>query len=126
MKRRRLIAGFEIGTGALMILMWGFFFVAGMIPELQTKPVEIALHLIAEAATAVTLLVGGVGLWKGRPYGIKVSLVGLGMLAYTLLVSPGYYLSQGVWAAGLGFFVMLMLDLACLIALWNEKTLEQS
>lgn len=125
MKGRRLIAGFEIGVGAMMILMWAFFFLTGQIPELESKPVEIGLHLAAESATAIVLLFGGWALWKKQNEAVQVSLFGLGMLAYTLIVSPGYYLAQGVLVGGLMFFLLLALDLWCAAILLKEKMLER-
>ena len=125
MRGRRLIAGFEIGVGAMMILMWAFFFFAGQIPELETNPIEILLHLAAEGTTALILLFSGWALWTKKNHGIRMSLFGLGMLAYTLIVSPGYYLAQGVLAGGIMFFVLLAVTCLCAIFLIKAKTLEQ-
>lgn len=125
MKGRRLIAGFEIGVGAMMILMWAFFFFTGQIPELDNKPIEISLHLAAEGTTAAVLLFSGWALWKKEAQAIRMSLFGLGMLTYTLVVSPGYYLAQGVLAGGMMFFILLGLDLVCATILLKTKTLEQ-
>lgn len=125
MRRRRLIAGFEIGVGAMMILMWAFFFFAGQIPELDTNPIEILLHLAAEGTTALILLFSGWALWKKKSQGIQMSLFGLGMLAYTLIVSPGYYLAQGLLVGGIMFFVLLALTAFCAMSLIKAKTLEQ-
>lgn len=125
MKGRRLIAGFEIGVGAMMILMWAFFFFTGQIPELENKPIEISLHLAAEGMTAALLLFSGWALWKKETQAIRMSLFGLGMLTYTLVVSPGYYLGEGVLAGGMMFFFLLVLDLVCVMNLLKAKTLEQ-
>lgn len=119
MKGRRLIAGFAMTVGLLMLLMWGFFYFTDQIPELESKPIEIGLHIVAETATAFILIVGGRMLWNRHDKGKGVCLFGLGMLAYTLIVSPGYYVAQGVMIAGWAFFAILVLDLIFAMLLWK-------
>ena len=91
-----------------MIIMWSFFIVSGQVPELQTKPAEILLHIIAELLTALLLVVSGVLVLKRIEWGNLTLLVALGMLFYTMIVSPGYYIQNGTPA----FVVMFALFLA--------------
>lgn len=42
-----------------MIAMWTLFYVTGGIPEINTRPAEIGLHMIAETLTALLLIAGG-------------------------------------------------------------------
>src|SRR5512133_2081193 len=44
-------------VGFLMLAQWGFFLIAGQVPEMQTAPIALAFHLAAEAATALALIV---------------------------------------------------------------------
>ena len=60
MKANRFSALTAICIGALMAAMWIFFLAAGQVPELQTRPMEIVLHLVAEFTTGVLLVVAGI------------------------------------------------------------------
>ena len=54
-KRFPVIFAMAVGFG--MVAMWLFFIFSGNVPEFQTKPWEIGLHLAAEFATAILLVV---------------------------------------------------------------------
>ncbi len=41
-------AAYAILVGISMLGMWSMFYIAGSIPELETRPMEIALHLLGE------------------------------------------------------------------------------
>ena len=53
-------AWYGILVGLLMIAQWAFSILAGDVPEFQTAPWEIALHLAAEISTALMLIIGGI------------------------------------------------------------------
>lgn len=91
----RAAAIYAIVVGALMMAMWSFFLASGQVPELTERPAEIVLHLIAEFATAVVLVVGGIAVRAGAPLGRHIATLGFGMLLYTIIVSPGYYIERG-------------------------------
>ncbi len=95
MKIRNIVAIYSLFIGILMIGVWSMFILTGQVPEMATKPAEIMLHLLAEFTTAVLLIGGGIGLIKKIKIGYNLNLVALGMLLYTLIVSPGYYLQSG-------------------------------
>jgi len=75
---------FSIVVGLLMFGQWGFFLAAGAVPELQSEPLRIALHLAGELITAVCLIAGGLALLRGNSWGKPLSLVAGGMLAFAL------------------------------------------
>ena len=100
-----------IAIGILMVLMWAVSLRQGRVPELTTRPAEIRLHLTAEIATAVTLVVGGVATVVA-PGGPLLLLFGLGMLTYTTIVSPGYFLDRGQTAPVAMFAVILIVAIA--------------
>jgi len=87
---------FSIIVGVSMVLMWLMFYFTGSIPELDTEPARIAMHLAAEFATAIALIVGGWGLLKLKVWGEHVYLLATGALLYTMIQSPGYFM-QLVW-----------------------------
>ena len=108
----KFTAWFCLIVGAFIFISWVFFFVTGQVPELATEPYAIAAHLIAEAATAVVLIIAGVGLLGRRGWAAPVALVGLGMLVYTVINSSGYFAQQGDWPTVFVFALLLLLALA--------------
>lgn len=107
MNFRSVTASYSIIIGIMMIAMWSVFALTDQIPELDERPKEIAFHLAAEFLTAFTLLLGGIGLLLRRRWGFGVNMAALGMLAYTVVVSPGYYAQTGDYAF-VGMFAALM------------------
>jgi hypothetical protein len=102
MKMKRAASVFSIFMGLSMLGMWTMFYLSGSIPELVTKPMEISMHIVAELLTAVMLIVGGIGVLVDKKWGRKIYFVSMGMLLYTLIVSPGYYIQRG----NIGFVAM--------------------
>lgn len=107
--------------GALMLVQWSFFLVAGRVPEVRTEPVALGFHLAAEAATAVALIVAGILLLGSRALGITVGLVANGMLIYTAIVSPGYFAQLGQWPLVAMFAVVLALAIASIVQLQKAR-----
>lgn len=106
----RFVCWFFIVVAVLMVGQWSFFLAAGAVPELRTEPVRIGFHLAAEFATAACLLAGGIGLLRGKAWGRPVGLFAAGMLAYTCMVSPGYFAQSGQWLLVGMFAVLLVLN----------------
>jgi len=100
---------YAIVVGAGMIGQWTFSYVSGQIPELESEPIRIRFHLAAEFATAVALIVGGLGLLTRQSWGSWVYLLSMGMLLYTVIVSPGYFAQKGQWPFVVLFVVVLIL-----------------
>ena len=111
----RSIAYYCIAVGALMGIQWLFFLATGSVPELETEPLAIGLHLVAELATAVALILAGIGLLRRASRALPVTLLALGMLLYTVINSAGYFAEQGVWVMVGMFGVLLILTL---LAAW--------
>jgi hypothetical protein len=108
----RFSAWYGIVVGLLMFGQWGFFLVAGLVPELQTEPIRIAFHLVAEFASAAMLIAGGIGLLRNKTWARPISLFAAGMLAYTVIVSPGYFAQQGQFSLVAMFALLLVSDVA--------------
>ena len=108
MKGSKFASIYSVVVGALMIVMWSFFIISGQVPELQIKPAEILLHIVDELLTALLLVLSGVLVLRRIQWGNLTLLVALGMLFYTMIVSPGYYIQNGIPA----FVVMFALLLA--------------
>lgn len=103
----KLSAWYGIIVGFIMIAQWIFFLITGSVPELQTETWRIALHLAAEFTTALMLIVSGIASLKSVTWGKKILLVGLGMVIYSEIVSPGYFAQLGQWALVAMFAVLL-------------------
>lgn len=110
-----------IAVGALMIGQWAIALAAGRVPELQTRPIEIRLHLVAEFATGIVLIAGGLATVITLPVGPPLLLFGLGMLTYTAIVSPGYFWARGQRAPVVMFALIVVV--AILTATWLISSL---
>jgi len=103
------VAGiYAIAVGLGMFGLWTMLLVTGQVPELESEPWSITMHLAAEFLTAFTLLLSGYGLLRRRTWARSGYLFAVGMLFYTLVQSPGYYLDRGdttfvLMFAGLAF-----------------------
>ena len=106
---------YAIVVGAGMIGQWLVFLATGQVPELVTEPLRIRFHLAAEFATAAALIVGGLALLTGQPWGRWFYALAVGMLLYTAIVSPGYFAQKGQWAFVAMFAVILLLALVSLV-----------
>jgi hypothetical protein len=95
LKIGKLASIYSIIIGIAMLCMWTMFLLTGQVPELSTTPIQVSLHIVGEAATALALLVGGYGVWTNKKWGLQAYMLSMGMLLYTLIVSPGYYAQQG-------------------------------
>ncbi len=111
-KKMKFTAWYLILVGVLMLAQWGFFLAVGAVPESKTEPVALAFHLVAEFATAVGLCVSGIFLLRRKPRAKNLALFAAGMLAYTTIVSPGYFAQLKQWPLVIMFAILLSLDLA--------------
>jgi hypothetical protein len=98
---------FAIIVGVGMIGQWTFSLITKQVPEIQSEPIRISFHIAAEMATALGLIVAGVGLLATQVWGKVVFLIAIGMLFYTAIVSPGYFAQRGQWL-WLGIFLTLI------------------
>ena len=90
----RIVAVYSAGMGVLILALWGALWAAGAIPEMMTRPWEVAMHLTAEFTTAGLLIVSGAGLWFAAPWATRINVFASGMLIYSLIESPGRYLEE--------------------------------
>ena len=100
-------AWYGIVVGYLMIIQWIVSIVSGSVPEFQSEPWRIGFHLAAELVTAIMLIVGGIAVLRSAAWGRTILLIGLGMVIYSEIVSPGYFAQLGGWPMVGMFFVLL-------------------
>ncbi len=103
---------YSIIVGVAMIAVWSVLWGVGAIPEMATKPLEIAMHLTAEFTTAALLVVSGFGLLAGARWANRVNVFASGMLVYSLIQSPGYYLQRNATILVLAFAVCFLITVA--------------
>jgi hypothetical protein len=103
----KLSAWYGILVGMLMIVQWTFSIVSSGVPEFETAPWAIGFHLAAEISTALALLTGGITSLRSKSWGKPVLLLGLGMVIYSEIVSPGYYAELGNWLFVVMFAILL-------------------
>ncbi len=108
---------FSIIVGISMILMWLVFYLSGSIPELETEPARIIMHLAAEFATAIALVIGGWGLLKAKTWGKPIYLIATGALIYTMIQSPGYFIQTGEPGFVAMFAVLIIVTMVLLTRL---------
>jgi len=123
MKIGKIAAIYSIFVGIFMIGMWAAFLGTGQVPELNSKPIEITYHLIAEVLTAFALLIGGFGLLTNSKWDFQTYLVSMGMLLYTVIVSAGYFGQRENWVM-VGMFTTFTILTATIIGLNIYKTDE--
>ena len=118
---KRAAAIYAIVVGVLMFGQWAMFIATGNVPELQTEPIRIAFHLAGEFTIATLLVVGGFGLLTLRRWGYHVFLLALGMLLYTIIVSPGYFGQLGQWVFVLMFAVLVVLTVLFAVLAYRRE-----
>ena len=108
-------AMFAIIVGVGMIGQWTLSFTTKQITEIQSEPIRIWCHIAGEMATAISLIVGGLGLLTEKPWAPALFLVSIGMLFYTAIVSPGYFAQKGQWIWVLIFGALIALAIIAVI-----------
>lgn len=108
---KKISSIYAIVVGISMFAFWGMFYLTGQIVELSTKPIEISFHLVDEFLTAILLIIGGIGLLRGRSWAPKVHFFSLGMLLYSVVASNGYYSQRN----GLTMIIMFSVLAACTV-----------
>jgi hypothetical protein len=85
---------------------------------LATEPYRIWFHLAGEISTAALLIIAGIGLLTGQTWSTNTYLIALGMLAYSVIVSPGYFAQKGQWSMVALFGLIFILCVTSLIILF--------
>lgn len=115
MKNRKISGAFQVLVGTGMIGIWILNFLGGEIPELQSEPWSISMHILAEVVTAILLLISGLSiLLKGHKMS-ALYYIAFGALIYTLIASPGYFAQLSNWVAVALFLAMLVITILLLL-----------
>lgn len=106
---KTVVSVYSVTMGVAIFLFWSVAWIVGAIPDLLIKPWEMAMHLTAEFTTAVLLTVSGLGLWFGRSWALRLNIFASGMLVYSLIQTPGYYLQRNAMIFVLMFAVTFLI-----------------
>ncbi|MFX1324275.1 MAG: hypothetical protein ACFE8N_04915 [Promethearchaeota archaeon] len=98
--------------GVAMLCMWILLLGKREVPELNTKPTQIFFHLVAELLTAITLIIGGIGLFLNQTWGLALFFIAIGMTIYSTLNAAGFYGQLKDWPM---FIVLLVFTFVSLI-----------
>ena len=87
------IALFSLGSGVGIIAFWLATFVRGKLDEVAGGRGDIWFHVVAELVTGAILVAGAVAIVAdaGSRAAVLLSTLGLGLLVYSLIQSPGHY-----------------------------------
>lgn len=114
-----LVAVYCITIGVAMAVMWTAELRRGAWARGDRSHAELALHLVAEFATSGWLIGSAAALlWFGRSATPFVALA-LGMLLYTILVSPGYFIARRERGAAGMFAVLILLTAGVMTVLFT-------
>ena len=108
-------AVYALVVGIGMIGQWTVSIARRRVPELETERARILFHLAGEFITALALLASGSGLLLDATWALECYLVSLGMLFYTMIVSPGYFAQKRQWPMVGLFAVLTILGIASLV-----------
>ncbi len=117
----KLIAIYSIIVGVFMFVFWALLLITDQVAPSE-KPWAISFHLAGEWGTAFLLIMSGAGLWRGSRWARIISPLGLGMLLYSVIVSPGYYAQAGNLPMVAMFAVLIILTIAAIVGQFKLKS----
>ncbi len=121
MNIKQIAAIFSIFVGISMIGMWSMFLISDSIPELEDEPYRISMHILAEIATGVLLIISGSLLIRKNQLTRLLFPFSMGMLIYTLIQSPGYYIQRGELPFPVMFAIILVFSILILTKYYQEE-----
>jgi hypothetical protein len=120
MRLRRTAAIYSILVGLAIIATWIILLSTGQVPELETAPLPITFHIIAEFITAAILLAGGIGLILSRTWAFNIYLLSMGMLIYAVVNASGLYAQRGNMAMIVVFIVVIIIAIILTVCLLTK------
>jgi len=114
---RRTTIAYMLTIGIMIIFLWVFLISSNNVPELETEPASILFHITAEELTAILLVISGVIMWKQKKWSLRLSLISLGMLLYSIVNSSGYYVQYFQLPFVVMFGILFVMTLTIIILL---------
>jgi len=118
---KRVVAVYCLLVGLSMLLLWAGLLIGGKVPELRSDPADLICHLVAEIATALTLIVAGLGALADGRWAASLRLVALGMLLYATINSLGYYVGRPEGTPFVVLFGSLIVATLAVLVCYRDK-----
>lgn len=118
---RIAVSVYSAVVGFFMLSFWAMILLTDQVPSEQV-PWAIAFHLAGELLTAVLLIISALGLLLEKVWAQVLSPFALGMLLYTVIVSPGYYAQLGNTPMVIMFLILTALTVAALVGILRTAT----
>jgi hypothetical protein len=133
-KRMKIAAVLELALAVGMISFWIAFFTSDLvqIDDPQLREAYLAFESafpVPDAYLAVVLIIGGIGLLRGKSYGRLFSFIGGASLVFLGLLDVSFNTQHGIYSLGLDEAVMnLSINLLCLgigvfliLTIWKSR-----
>jgi hypothetical protein len=115
-QHNKLIGIFALISGAAMGVIWIIFAIAGIIQYLLTPgSITFIMLVVAEAITAISLIIGGIMVLKQAVCGEKIAFIALGMMLYGCLYATGKFFHEEYIFLGLFFGLISIVTLIILL-----------
>ena len=118
---RKCVAIYCLLVGLSIVSLWTGLLIGGEVPELQSDPVGIATHLIAESMTALALVSAGLAMLKDWRWSASLRHLALGLLLYSTVSSLGYYLGRPGGEPFVALFLLLISATLLILLAGREK-----
>ncbi len=102
----RIAATYSIIGGIAIIIFWLMLYRKKELPEITMEPIKAMVHIGADIATAILLIIGGIGILAYMSWGYPIYYVSMGLLIYSITNFMGYYGQEKNWIA-FGFYILL-------------------
>lgn len=114
----KLVGYYTIFIGIAVIAMWTIILST---QNLSEGKIELSFHLLSELIMALLCLFSGMLILRNNPAGKYLSILGLGMVIYSVLNAAGYYGESNEIRMMIMFIALLLLTSIVLII--NLKSL---
>lgn len=117
---KKAVAAYSSIIGFFMLIFWAALLLTNQVP-LEEQPWALGFHLAGEISTAILLVIAGLGLFLEKNWSKILAPMALGMLLYTVIVSPGYYAELGNMPMVIMFIVLIALTVTAIIGLFKAS-----
>jgi hypothetical protein len=101
---------YSLLVGISIFGYWAALYTRKQVFAATSRPaIETKYHVVAELLTAAILVVGGIGTILSAEWSGSVLFIGLGMLLYTEINSPGFYAARKEKSMARMFWILTVL-----------------
>ena len=107
---KKITGVYSIIIGVSIIGLWIMLLATGNVPELETEPISIYFHLVAEIVMGALSLISGVALFRNLRWANPMFILSSGFVMYSVINSSGYYGNTNDWPMVIMFMAILVLS----------------